>query len=179
LRPDLRIGANLLAFGLAGLRLLTDLLPLDPGLLALDLSGLRLLADPLPLDSGLLAFDPRRTSLSFDTRLLTLDANLLTVDSGRLALDASLLTLDSHLLALDAWGLRAHDLLTLGSRRLLAGLLPLGSLRAPIDLVLVWPSQCRGCDRQRGDSRGEKYPGHRKISFRTARTVRSAHRSNH
>jgi hypothetical protein len=36
----------------------------------------------------------------------------------------------------------------------------------------------RACHRQSGDSRGEKQPGHRKISFRTARTVRSPHRSN-
>jgi hypothetical protein len=37
---------------------------------------------------------------------------------------------------------------------------------------------CRGSDRQRSDARGEKHPAqHRKISFRTGKTVRSLHRS--
>jgi hypothetical protein len=37
---------------------------------------------------------------------------------------------------------------------------------------------CRGRDRQRGNARGEKHPAkHRKISFRTGKTVRPVHRS--
>jgi hypothetical protein len=35
----------------------------------------------------------------------------------------------------------------------------------------------RGRNRQSGDARGEKQPGHRKLSFRTVKTVRSPHRS--
>jgi hypothetical protein len=36
----------------------------------------------------------------------------------------------------------------------------------------------RARNRQSGDARGEKQPGHRKISFRTVKTARSPHRSN-
>jgi hypothetical protein len=42
----------------------------------------------------------------------------------------------------------------------------------------VRPRTCRGCDRERGDAGCEKHPGHDKISFRTAKTARSLHRSN-
>jgi hypothetical protein len=40
------------------------------------------------------------------------------------------------------------------------------------------PRTSRGCDRERGDAGCEKHPGHDKISFRTAKTARSLHRSN-
>jgi hypothetical protein len=36
----------------------------------------------------------------------------------------------------------------------------------------------RGCDRERGYAGREKHPGHDRISFRTAKTARSLHRSN-
>ncbi|HWC55584.1 MAG TPA: hypothetical protein VG434_01270, partial [Sphingomicrobium sp.] len=42
----------------------------------------------------------------------------------------------------------------------------------------VRPRTSRGCDRERGDAGCEKHPGHDKISFRTAKTARSLHRSN-
>jgi hypothetical protein len=40
------------------------------------------------------------------------------------------------------------------------------------------PRASRGCDRERGDAGREKHPGHDRISFRTAKTARSLHRSN-
>jgi hypothetical protein len=157
------VGAKLLALGLPVL-----------GLLDAVLAGL------LALGPRLLTLDPRRTLLALDP-CLTFDLRRTLPFDPCLAFDPCLtrLALSPHLLTLDARRLLAHGLLTLHSRRLLARLLPFGSLRAPVGLILVWPRQCRGCDRQRGDSRGEKYPGHRKFSFRTARPLRSTHRSNH
>jgi hypothetical protein len=58
------------------------------------------------------------------------------------------------------------------------------SLRRPATAIAMAASvaarlRCsRARDRQSGDSRGEKQPGHRKFSFRTVRTARSPHRSN-
>jgi hypothetical protein len=172
------VGAKLLALGLPVLGLLdavlAGLLALGPRLLTLDPRRTLLALDPC------LTLDPRRTLLALDP-CLTFDLRRTLPFDPCLAFDPCLtrLALSPHLLTLDARRLLAHGLLTLHSRRLLARLLPFGSLRAPVGLILVWPRQCRGCDRQRGDSRGEKYPGHRKFSFRTARTVRSTHRSNH
>jgi hypothetical protein len=62
-------------------------------------------------------------------------------------------------------------------RPLLAlGVLPAALLR-PFDAVSTVVAARlrtgRGCDRQGGDARGEKYPGHHKISSRTAKTARS------
>jgi hypothetical protein len=42
----------------------------------------------------------------------------------------------------------------------------------------VRPRASRGCDREGGDAGREKHPGHDRISFRTAKTARSLHRSN-
>jgi hypothetical protein len=159
------VGAELLALGLAGLRLLhavvANLLALEPDLLALNPRGGNAL---LTFNPGLLALNPHRGNA-----LLTFDPGLLALDPHRgdalLPLYANLLALHAHLLALHA-------------RRLRSGLLSLGSLRTLGDAIFVRPRICRGCDRQRGDSRGEKHPGHHKISFRTARTVRPPHRSH-
>jgi hypothetical protein len=52
----------------------------------------------------------------------------------------------------------------------------LGLLIAPA--AAMRPRASRGCDRERGDAGCEKHPGHDKISFRTAKTARSLHRSN-
>jgi hypothetical protein len=45
-------------------------------------------------------------------------------------------------------------------------------------LLAVGPRAGRCSDRQRGDARGEKQPSHRKISFRTAKTVGATRRSH-
>jgi hypothetical protein len=51
-------------------------------------------------------------------------------------------------------------------------------LRAASAGPVVGACAGRRCDRQGGNARGEKHPGHDIISFRTAKTVRSLHRSN-
>jgi hypothetical protein len=40
------------------------------------------------------------------------------------------------------------------------------------------PRHRRGRNRQRGNTRGEKHPGHHNFSFRTAKTDSPSHRSN-
>jgi hypothetical protein len=45
-------------------------------------------------------------------------------------------------------------------------------------VVAMRPSDCRCCDRQRSNARGEKHLGHDNVSFRTVKTDRSRHRSN-
>jgi hypothetical protein len=122
----------------------------------------------------LLAFDARRSNTLY-AGLLAFDARRSnTLYAGLLALHASSLTVDSR-------------------RRLLARSLPLGacSLAVSAGLRLVHrrlavlaataamrPRTCRGCDRQCGNTCGEKHPGHHNISFRTAKTARSPRRSN-
>jgi hypothetical protein len=56
----------------------------------------------------------------------------------------------------------------------------LGLTTAATTAVLTMrPRNGRGCDRQRGNARCEKHPGHDFVSFRTVKTARSSHRSNH
>lgn len=182
------IGANLLTLRLhclgAGLRLRltvgTDLLTFKlTGLRRLDASFANLLTSRLALDTrrtfgasllaNLLTLNPRR---SFDTSLL---ADRLTFDASRLdALSANLLALDSSGALdsnlLDALGaLRpfgTNRLLTLRPRLLARlSLLALGTRGLSIFLR---PRIGRGRDRQCGDARGEKYPGHHNFSFSTA-----------
>jgi hypothetical protein len=73
-------------------------------------------------------------------------------------------------LAFHARRLLAHSL------RLLArlSLLTFGARGLP---VLLRPRVGRGRDRQCGDARGEKYPGHHNFSFSTASTAMGPHRS--
>jgi hypothetical protein len=52
-------------------------------------------------------------------------------------------------------------------------------LAAAAAVLTMRSCSCRGCDRQRGDARCEKHPGHDSVSFRTIRTARSSRRSNH
>jgi hypothetical protein len=62
-----------------------------------------------------------------------------------------------------------------------ATLLSLGRTAAAIAMAASIAARLRcsrARNRQNGDSRGEKQPGHRKFSFRTVRTARSPHRSN-
>jgi hypothetical protein len=158
---------SVLPFNLARLLLLdshrTSLLPLDMDLLAFDLP-----AFDLP---SLLLLNPHWTSLlALDMR----GRHLLAFNPRRL------LALDVHLL-----GFSTRCLLALGARRLLAlapRLLTLGAVH--FGLVAAFgaamrPRIGRPCDRQRGNARGEKHPGHHNFSSRTATTVRLTHRSNH
>jgi hypothetical protein len=185
LRLSLPIGAELLALGLHGLRLG---LPVSAHLLALELAGLRRLdAGFAHLLASRLTLDTRRT---FGADLLdAFGANLLTLDAGRTFGPDLLDTLGANLLALDSSGtfgahldalgaLRpfgAHRLLTLRPRLLARlRLLPFGSSGLP---VLLRPRTSRGGDRQRGDARGEEYPGHHNFSFSTASTASGPHRS--
>jgi hypothetical protein len=66
----------------------------------------------------------------------------------------------------------------------LDGLRPLGTAaallhdrRAVLAPTAVGPRARRGSNRERSNAGCEKHPGHHKISFRTARTARSPHRS--
>jgi hypothetical protein len=141
----------------------------------------RLLLRPA-VDSSLLAFN-----LAVLRRLNSRLANLLPLDaSGLYALRTSLLTFGPHLHALSA--LRAFDcsraLNAFDTRGLLA-LCPrlLTRLRllafGPSGLlVLLRPRTGRGADRQSGDTRGEKYPGHHNFSFSTASTATGPRRSH-
>jgi hypothetical protein len=80
-------------------------------------------------------------------------------------------TLLTHLDALHASGALGAHLDALGpSRTFGAHLGAFGALRTldgPIGLstAAVRTRTCRGCDRQRGNARGEKYPGHTKSPF--------------
>jgi hypothetical protein len=155
------------------LRLLDAIRPSLDCLRLLNTVGPQLLTVGNRGPSGLLALDTRRLH-ALNLRLLTLDthrldalgAQLLTLGSGRAIGDrkALLLTLHPgrcHLLNLLA--LKALRLLTgLGQLALGLRLLTLGSRGLP---VLLRPRIGRGRDRQSGDARGEKYPGHHNYSF--------------
>jgi hypothetical protein len=161
----LAVGAHLLTRHLTGLR------RLDPRLLASRLASLRrrdtVGASLLTVDSsrtlsgdpGLRPFLARRTS-----DLLALGAHLHPRGTlrpvDRYAL-CPLHTRRSHHLPLGAWRLLA----LLGLLALRLRLLAFGSRGLP---VLLGPRIGRGRDRQSGDTRGEKYPGHHKFSFSTA-----------
>jgi hypothetical protein len=113
----------------------------------------------------LLAFD---TSLAFDARRLALDAYLLTLRAlSLLALHARrLLTLCLHLLTLGALASATASSAAVRLRHLHLGLA--ASAAATVSAATVRASIGRGRNRQRGNARGEEYPGHEIISFRTA-----------
>ena len=177
----LTVSAHLLTLDLTGLR------RLDPRLPNLLASRLASLSWRDAVGASLLALDLaslcRRDAVG--ARLLTLDSSRpLSGDTGLhllLACRSDLLALGAHLHALgtlrpfdryplstlharrchlpfDAWRLLALlSLLALGLR-----LLAFGSRGLP---VFLGPRSGRGRDRQCGDARGEKYPGHHNFSF--------------
>jgi hypothetical protein len=180
-RLRLAASAKLLALGLPGLgRLDPSRLHLLTRRMALDLA-IRLLLDTIGA-SLLLTFDSCR-ALSGDprlspfdtlrTRLLALGAHLDALGTlwtfGRREALSTLHARRGHL-PLSAWRLLALSLLALGLR-----LLAFGACGLP---VLLGPRIGRGRDRQSGDTRGEKYPGHHNFSFLTALTAMGPRRSH-
>jgi hypothetical protein len=201
----LTVSAHLLTLELTGLGRLH---PRPPNLLASRLAlDLTRLGRRDTIGASLLALD-----LASLGRRDAVGANLLTLNSrwslsGDTGLDSFLACRTSDLLAL---GAHLHALRTLrpferyplsplharrshlpfGAWRLLAllsllalglRLLAFGSCGLP---VLLWPRIGRGRDRQCGDARGEKYPGHHNFSFLTAkrpegRTVPALKRMEH
>jgi hypothetical protein len=167
-RLRLTAGAHLLTRHLTGLRRLD---PRLPNLLASRLASLRRCdtvgASLLTVDSsrtlsgdpGLHPFLARRTS-----DLLALGVHLHPRGTLRPVDRYALCPLHarrSHHLPLGAWRLLALlDLLALRLRLLAFGTRGLS--------ILLRPRSGRGRDRQRGDARGEKYPGHHNFSFSTA-----------
>jgi hypothetical protein len=189
---SLPASAKLLALSLPGLgRLDPSRLHLLTRRMAFDLA-IRLLLDTIGASllltlgsSRALSGDPRLGP--FDTlraRLLAFGAHLDTLGTlrpfkrdplgalharcGHLPLGA-LHTRRGHL-PLGARRLLALSLLALGLR-----LLAFGACGLP---VLLGPRIGRGRDRQSGDTRGEKYPGHHNFSFSTALTATGPHRSH-
>lgn len=78
------------------------------------------------------------------------------------------------------WAVAAATTANLNRRRVATAttvLLGLG-LTAPAVATAMRTRTRRGCDRQRGNARCEKHPGHYTISSRTVKTARSLHRSN-
>jgi hypothetical protein len=177
--PSLRVlpvGAELLLLRHPRLRLLA----VRAELLLLSRPRLRVLTIGTQL---LLLGHPRLRLLTIDTNLLLLGdarfrvravcANLLLLRHPRLrlhlhALRPDLLTLGPHL--------RCGECLTLHARRCERGAAALDCLRArpaalSCDLVLLSLAAavrirlCRGYDRQCGNTRGEKHPGHPNSPF--------------
>jgi hypothetical protein len=196
----LAVDADLLALGHAALDrpVVADLLPLDGAVLRLTVG-----ANLLPLGRArltlhlLLALG--RTSLrAFDalrTRLMALgDASPLDALSTRRATLGPLHALGAlralgplrmlHARSLESLALRPRDMAAAATAaRRLSSLATAAALLGDRRLAIltpaaVGPRACRGCDREGSDARCEKHPGHHKISFRTARTARSPHRSN-
>lgn len=95
-------------------------------------------------------------------------------------MSAATATLEDRCSASVAASLRSSTAMTAGlAAAVAAALRSLCSTATVAAAMVAWIRVCRGSDRQRGDARGEKYPGqHRKFSFRTTKTVRSPHRSN-
>jgi len=182
----LRLLAKLLTIDVSVLRLLAKLLTIDVPvlrLLAFELTRLNLLATVLTFDlAGLRLLHP-------------VAAHLVAVHSrrpfGGHALDpfrTSLMSLRAHLNAFGALrpiershplrpfhARRGHSLDSLRARRG-AHLHPVSAGRLAVDALLnlrlsaaapvpVGPRGGRGGDRQCGDTRGEKYPGHHNFSF--------------
>ncbi|HUP67699.1 MAG TPA: hypothetical protein VM145_05780 [Sphingomicrobium sp.] len=140
--------ANLLAFDASG-TLGANLLPLDPS--GTFCANLLALDASRTLGANLLALGASRT----------LGANLLAFGAGR--------TLGTNLLALCAGGPFGARL-----RSLFTGL----ARGSTVGFIAVRSGAGLGRDRQCGDAGGEKYPGHHKISFLTALTTHSPHRSH-
>jgi hypothetical protein len=198
----LTVDAKLLALGHAALYrpIVADLLPLDRAVLRLSVGAHLLpLGSPslplhllLPLGStSLRALDALRTRLVTLGDASPLDA--LSTFRPRLTTLGSLDALDTlralgplrmlHSRRLERLALRPRDVAAApaSARRLspLATAALLGDRRlAILTPAAVGPRTCRGCDRKRCNARCEKHPGHQKISFRTAKTARSPHRSN-
>jgi hypothetical protein len=177
---------------------ISDLAPLDVAVVRLRAIGAHL----LPLGNPILRLNvliPVRHTSVRPLRALRMSLAPLGCPSPLRPRLVSLGALRSRLMAfsplrmlrvLDAWRVGSLALWTGGMAAAAASALHLGALAGATVLMLggsrlailtpaaVGPRACRGCDRKRCDARCEKHPGHEKISFRTARTARSPHRSN-